>query len=307
MAWPYIVQQCLNALQVSAFYALLASAYVLVHGVADRINLAFGAIAMWGACLTIGGIVLVSASADVPLAALAFGVVYALVGTGALGFVVGRNVVTPLLRSRSLALLIATIGLAIVLEEVMRIANRSRERLLRPILAEPLASFGPAGFTIRITLIQAIVVGTAGLLAAGLALFMRYHRFGRIWRAASQDRRMLGLLGIDLRPVVIGSMVAAALYAAAAGIMIAVYYGSVSFTMGTILGLKALYVAVIGGLDSIGGALAGALMLGFFEAMWSAYLPGDYRDVASFLALSFLLVLRPQGLFAPAGRKDHAI
>ena len=77
MAWLYFLQQCLNAIQVSCFYALLAAAYVLVHGIANRINLAFGSIAMWGAYLTIGGVAVVSASSDFPLSAVAFAVVYA--------------------------------------------------------------------------------------------------------------------------------------------------------------------------------------------------------------------------------------
>ena len=83
MAWLYFLQQCLNAIQVSCFYALLAAAYVLVHGIANRINLAFGSIAMWGAYLTIGGVAVVSASSDFPLSAVAFAVVYAVIGTAA--------------------------------------------------------------------------------------------------------------------------------------------------------------------------------------------------------------------------------
>ena len=89
--------------------------------------------------------------------------------------------------------------------------------------------------------------------------------------------------------------------------MIAIYYGSVSFYMGAMLGLKALYVAVIGGLNSLGGAVAGAFVLGFFESMWSGYFPGEYRDVASFLALTFLLIMRPHGLFAPARMPDQRV
>lgn len=305
--WLYFFQQCLNAVQVSCFYALLAVAYVLVHGIADRINLSFGAIAMWGAYLTIGGIAVISGAYNFPLWAVGFAIVYAIVGTAAVGYAIGRTVVVPLAGKPSLAMLIATIGVAIVLEEVMRIANRSRELLLRPILAEPLIELPSDTFPIRITVIQVIVVATSLILAGGLALFIRWHRFGRAWRACSQDLRMVSLLGIDARPVLVGTMVVGASYAAASGIMIAIYYGSVSFYMGAILGLKALYVAVIGGLNSLGGAVAGAFVLGFFESMWSGYLPIAWRDVASFALLTFLLIMRPQGLFAPAYRPDQRV
>jgi hypothetical protein len=111
---------------------------------------------MWGAYLTIGGIALVSAS--VPLSAVGFAVIYAIVGTSALGYVLGRTVVLPLAGKPSLAMLIATIGLAIVLEELMRIANGGRELWLRPILAETLIEFPDPGFTIRISVIQAVVL-----------------------------------------------------------------------------------------------------------------------------------------------------
>src|SRR3954462_2962257 len=100
----YFLQQCLNAVQVSCFYALLAVAYVLVHGIADRINLSFGAIAMWGAYLTIGGIAVVASSYNFPLWAVAFAVVYAIVGTAAAGFVIGRAVVLPLAGKPSLSM-----------------------------------------------------------------------------------------------------------------------------------------------------------------------------------------------------------
>ena len=298
MGGLYFLQQCINAVQVSCFYALLAVAYVLVHGIADRINLAFGAIAMWGAYLTIGGISVVSSGFSFPLSAVGFGILFALVGTAALGYVFARVIVVPLAASRSLAMLIATVGAAIVIEEVMRLAIHSRELLVRPILADTLVSFPFPGFAIRISVIQALVVLASLMLAGGLAIFVRLNRFGRAWRACSQDLRMVALLGINPRPILVGTMVAGSCFAAASGMMIAIYYGSVSFYMGAILGLKALYVAVLGGLNSIGGAIAGAFILGFFESMWSGYFAIAYRDVASFLALTFLLIMRPGGLFA---------
>lgn len=308
MGLLYFIQQCLNALQVSCFYALLAVAYVLVHGVVDRINLAFGAIAMWGAYVTVGGIVIAAGSViDVPLWALPFALVYAVVGTAALGYVVAGAIVVPLAKQRTVAMLIATIGLAIVLEEVMRVANQSREILIPPILADTLIEWPSPNFSIKITVIQAVVFATSLLLAGALALSVRYHRFGRLWKACSQDITMTALLGIDPRPVLMATIVLGSAYAAASGIMIAVYYGSVNFYMGTVLGLKALYVAVIGGLNSLGAAIAGAFALGFLEGMWSGYFPGEYRDMASFGVLTFLLIVRPSGLFNPVMRPEDRV
>jgi branched-chain amino acid transport system permease protein len=135
--------------------------------------------------------------------------------------------------------------------------------------------------------------------------FMARHRFGRQWRACAQDLRMAALCGIDTRTTLAVTLVIAAGYAAAGGAVIALYYGNVNFYMGTVLGLKALLVAVIGGLGSVPGALVGGLVLGFLESLWSAYFAANYRDVVVFGALIAMLIFRPQGLFATAARRDH--
>jgi branched-chain amino acid transport system permease protein len=305
----YFLQQVLNAFQVSAFYSLLAAAFVLLHGVANRINLAFGAFAMWSAYLTMAGITLATAlwPFAAPALLLALGVAGAVLNTAALGLAVHRTVIAPLIRQPSLAMLIATIGTALVLEEIMRIANDSRERWLAPLLAEPILVVPSAVYPVQLTRIQFIVIAGSLLLAGGLALFIARHPFGRTWRACSQDLGMAELCGIDVGRALTASFLLAAASAATSGAFIAAYYGSVSFAMGTAIGLKTLFVAVIGGLNSIAGAFAGALILGFFETMWSAYAGGEWRDVAAFAVLTGLLILRPNGLFAPAGRIDHRI
>jgi len=93
---------------------------------------------------------------------------------------------------------------------------------------------------------------------------------------------------------------------AAAGVIIALYYGNVSFYGGTVLGLKTLLAAVIGGLTSVGGALVGALILGCLESFWSAYFAVEYRDLVVFSALVMLMIARPNGLFAPSLHRDSA-
>ena len=302
----YFLQQSLNAVQIGAFYGLLAVAYVLLYGIANRINLAFGAIAMWAGYLTIGGIAVLSALTPLGLAAvLLLGIAQALLGTMALGLVLQSAVLRPLIQRSSLAMLIATIGLAIALEEIMRLTHGSRERWLPPLLNEPIVLAESGGFSVEITGMRLIIVAASLLLSLGLVFFMARHRFGRQWRACAQDLRMAALCGIDTRTTLAVTLVIAAGYAAAGGAVIALYYGNVNFYMGTVLGLKALLVAVIGGLGSVPGALVGGLVLGFLESLWSAYFAANYRDVVVFGALIAMLIFRPQGLFATAARRDH--
>ncbi len=301
----YFAQQAWNGLQVSAFYALLAVGYLLVHAVTNRTNLAFGAIAMWSgqtavlAASMLGSVFYLAAGP-----ALVLAVASALAVAAVFGIVFARLVVLPLAEGTRLAMLVATIGVAIVLEEAARFASDSRELWLQPVLAMPV-TLAPGAFSIGVTLMQFVNLAVAGTLILALALSMRRHPLGRAWRAVADDAGMARLLGIDVRRILTGSVVLGSLYAAAAGILAALYYGNVSFYQGLMLGLKVLYVVVLGGIGSVPAAMAGAGLLGFAETLWSAYFPIAWRDVATFGGLTLLLALRPGGLFAGARRVDH--
>jgi len=302
----YFLQQCLNAVQVGAFYGLLAVAYVLIYGICNRINLAFGALAMWAGYLTVAGITILAVLSPLGLAAtIVLATLYAVAGTAVLGYVVQHSVVRPLIRAVSLAMLIATVGLAIVLEEAVRIARDSRERWLQPLFAEPVRLFGTGDFSIHITPMRALILLASLGLSAALIGFISRHRFGRMWRACSQDIAMAALCGINVNAVLASVFLLSAAYAGASGAIIALYYGNVSFYMGTVLGLKTLLAAVVGGLGSVAGAVAGGFILGALESFWSAYFSGDYRDVAVLGILMGLMIWRPNGLLTPAIRRDY--
>lgn len=299
----YFLQQCINAIMVGTSYGLLAVAYVLIYGITNRINLAFGAFAMWAGYSFVLGALVVSLMLPYGLAiTLLAALAYAVGNTVVLGVVLQRAVVRKLVRVDSLAMLVATIGLAIVLEEVMRIANSGRERWLAPVLSEPILLVSSSLFSIQMTVMQLLVVGSATLLSLALIVFIARHRFGRLWRACSQDLRMAELCGVDAGKMLLGTFALSSAYAAGSGVLIGLYYGNVNFYMGTVLGLKTLLAAVIGGLTSVSGAFAGALLLGFLESFWSAYFDAEYRDVVVFGIMAGLMILKPDGLLAPARR-----
>jgi branched-subunit amino acid ABC-type transport system permease component len=136
-------------------------------------------------------------------------------------------------------------------------------------------------------------------LAAGSALvaFLRLSRFGRDWRAYADDSFAAALFGVDPRAVFLQSLALASALAGLAGFVMTMFYGAVGYDAAATLGLKALVAAILGGIGSVAGALIGGLLLGGFEAWWSAYLSADYRDVATYALLAILLALRPGGLF----------
>lgn len=301
----YLLQQGLNALTIAAIYALLATSYVLVHGVTRRINMAFGALSVWGGYLAVAAATLALDRFIAEPAAILIAVIAAVIGTASLGLAIGR-LLRPLYARPSLAMLIATLGLAIALGEGIRLLAGNRDFWVPPLLDGTLLSISSDVFPVRVTLMQAVVVAGALALAASLVAGLKWHRSGRLWRAVSQDPRAAALCGIDARRVELLSVAVATAYAAIAGALMALYYGNVSFAVGLVIGLKALYVAVLGGLGSVAGALAGGFLLAAFETAWTAAFSAEWRDVASFAALTLVLILRPTGLSAQATRIDHA-
>lgn len=292
-------QQIVNALQVSAFYALLAVSYVLIHAITRRINFAFGALsilagytfinaAQWlmidwpGAVL---GAIIGAAAIAVPHAALA-------------GVATESLVVRPVIRESTLAVLVTTLGLSLVLEELTRLTNDSRDHWLSPVLSDPIViGAGGGRFAVYVTPVQLVVIATALALAGGLSAFVAYSGYGRHWRAVSQDLRMAELCGVDVGRILRLTYLIAIAFAAAAGVLVALLYGVASYSGGFVIGLKTLFIAVVGGLGSISGTLAAALLLAFFETYWSAFAGPEYRDAAAFLVLTVLMILFPQGIF----------
>ena len=159
----------------------------------------------------------------------------------------------------------------------------------------PLAVSGP--FVVTVTPMQLGTAAVALAAAAGVLVVLGRSRFGRHWRAFADDPQAAALVGVAPGRLLAATFVLAGLMAGLAGWIVAVYYGNVGFAMGTVLGLKALVAAVVGGIGSVPGAFLGGLLLGGTEAAWSALFPIEFRDLAIFSLLVAMLVLRPNGLF----------
>ncbi len=300
----YALQQAVNALVAGSVYGLLAVAYTLVFAIISRINMAFGELAMIGAY---AALVSVHATAAAIAAALgAGGVGASVVAAAALaaaiaavyGWASERLIFRPLRKSPSQAALIATVGLAIALQEAVRLAQGARDRWLQPVLNDPLVVDVGGHLAVTVTVAKIAVVVLTGVLFSALLQAVRRSRHGRAWRACADDADMAALCGIDVGRTVSVTFIVSGAYAGIAGAIIALHYGGVGFTMGTMLGFKALTAAVAGGIGSLPGAMLGGLLVAAIETFWSAYLPIAARDVAVFTLLAVVLVFRPRGLFA---------
>jgi branched-chain amino acid transport system permease protein len=299
----YGAQQFINAIALSAVYALLATAYSLIYGITGRINLAFGEIAMLGAYGAIGAIVvLVTLGLDDPLAGVAVALAVAAAFSGLWSAVIGRTVIAPLHARHRLGqpILVATAGLAIAIQEFLHLSQGVRERWVPPLFKEPIALARAGAFVVTVTPLQiAVVISTLAAAAAMLWLFTRT-RFGLAWRAYADDPQTAALLGVDGTRLLSATCVLAGLCAGLAGAVVGVYYGNVGSGMGTMLGLKALIAALLGGIGSVPGAFLGGLVVGLIETAWSAYFDITLRDMVIYTFLVVLFLLRPGGLFGLA-------
>ncbi len=296
----YFLQQWVNASAPMAIYAVLALAYALVYGVTGRINLALGSMTMLAAYGALTGIGLAAAAglgeAGAALAAaLALSFAVAAGVTISAGWVLARTVFQPLRVRGSQALLIATVGAMIVIAEVVRLSQGAQERWVQPVLNAPVVLFGGV-FPVVATPMRAVILGLCGF-AVGAVLILMRTRFGRAWRAVSDDQTMARLCGVDPLRVLVATFALTGTLAATGGFIYAIHYGGTGISMALVIGLKALVAAIVGGIGSLGGAVVGGLLVGLLETFWSAYLPLAWRDVAVLSLLVLVLTLRPQGIF----------
>jgi branched-chain amino acid transport system permease protein len=216
------------------------------------------------------------------------------------GTAASAAVLAPLRRASGQRYLIATIGLSIFLTELLRLTQGARPNWVAPVLNAPFGLVRAGDFVVT-TSADALFSVAVGLGAgAARALAMRWSRLGRDWRAYADDPLAAALLGVDPHAVLLKTCALASGMAGLAGFVMTMFYGAVGFDTAGTLGLKALVAAILGGVGSVPGALLGGVMLGGFEALWTACFAADYRDAAVFALLAALLAWRPAGLLGAA-------
>ena len=290
------LQSLLAGLPQIAVLALLSGAYALIYGLAGRANLAFGDIGVLGGYGALLGVAAAGSPQGV-LAPMLLAVILALWTAGSFALAAGRAVFEPLSMRSGQAALIASAALAVVLSEAVRLLQGSGSPAGPAFLNQPRAVARAGSFVVTVTPMSAVVAVVAAL-ASGLLLYgMLQSRFGRCWRAVADDAEAAAILGIDGRSLKLQTFALAGGFAGLGGALMILSLGSVSHGTGLALGLKALMAAILGGAGSIPGAVAGGVLIGLVDLIWSALVSIEHREAAVFLALSMLLVLRPGGLF----------
>jgi len=293
----YFIQQTINGLTLGAIYGLVALGYTMVYGIVGMINFAHGEIYMIGAFISLIAFTALGL-AGVSWAPLAIVLVLliAIIFTTVYGWAVERIAYRPLRKSFRLAPLISAIGMSIFLQNYVQLLQGARTRTLPAVVPGSFTLMESQGFSVQITGIQiAIIVLTLALMVV-LTVLIERTRLGRSQRACEQDMGMAGMVGIDVDRTISLTFVIGAALAAAAGLMVTLYYGSIDFFIGFLAGVKAFTAAVLGGIGSIPGAMVGGLLIGLVEAYWGGYVSGAYKDVAVFAVLILVLTVLPTGL-----------
>ncbi len=292
----YFIQQLLNGLTIGSTYALIAIGYTMVYGIIGMINFAHGEIYMIGSYV---GFMIITAlmmmGIQTPFVLITAAFVVSILITSCYGWSIERVAYRPLRGSNRLIPLISAIGMSIFLQNLVRFAQGSRD-IAMPALVQGGIAFGPEGHAATLSYMQIIIFVVTFVSMYGLTKFISKSRMGRACRACAEDIKMANLLGIDTNTVIALTFIIGAALASIAGILLGLYYGMINPSIGFMAGLKAFTAAVLGGIGSIPGAMIGGLILGVTEALTSAYLSSEYKDVVAFGLLIVILLVMPTGI-----------
>jgi len=299
------IQLTVDALTLGSVYALIALGYTLVYGVLKLLNFAHGDVFMVGTFIGFGVLQLLGgpASPNVPVWALITIItVAAMGGCAILGVVIERFAYRPLRDAPRIAPLISALGVSFFLANSMQLLFGATPRTYNAFeIGNGELYF--KGFDIgnvRVPLLRIITIGAAFALMIALYILVNKTRTGKAMRATSYDREAAAMMGIDIDKVIRFTFILGSALAGAAGVMFALRVPT-TVAIGFVAGLKGFTAAVIGGIGSIPGAMAGGLILGFAESYTQGYVSTKWSDLVVFSILIAFMIFRPQGLL---GRAD---
>lgn len=280
------MQASYSGVILGSIYALMAMSFTLTFGAMRFLNLALGAL------FTLGGYVAWVVASGLGLhpligIAAAFGVA-AMTGVGIHGIVIRPLIGKP---GWEMATIIATLGVGIVLENLLLLIFGPRNKSIPPIAA---GSF-VVGDLLRVQNQHLVIFGVALLVLGAMGLFLNRSRHGLAIRAIAQNLTAASLVGVPVRRMFLLVTGISAGLAAVAGVLLSAFY-FLSPTVGLTIILKALVVTIFGGLGSIPGTLYAAFIVGLLEAYVIMYLGARWALPFLFVFLVLVLIVRPSGI-----------
>ncbi len=279
-----LIQTIIVGLSVGGIYGLVALGFTIVYRSLYVINFAQGHVFMVGSFL---GYVAFSLTSRFPIPMFFL----ALVAAGIVAILTVYLVYKKIHRADHLTFAIASIGVGIVMENIVRMITPDARRY-PDVFGEAVLNVGG----IYISKQYMWILGITLALIALLQLFFFKTKYGKAMRAVSENRDMASLLGINVPQTVYATFIISSVVGAVAGILIGPIY-FFSFDMGFMTGLKAFSAAILGGIMSVPGTLMGGFILGMAENLGGVYVSSGYKDAIAFGLLIFMLMVKPTGLF----------
>jgi branched-chain amino acid transport system permease protein len=286
--WQFTLVLLTNGVMIGLMYALIALGFVLIYKATDAINFAQGEFVMFAGFLAAGAI-------DIAGAPFWLGALLAIAGMVVMGFGLERVVLRPLIGRPVIAVVMATIGLAAVLRGTATLAfgagNRSIEM---PIGDEPI-DLG----VVLLSPVQLVGAGVSIIFLAIFTWFFLKSRVGIAMRAVADSQQVAMAMGIDVRRYFALAWAMAGIVSALGGVVWGAML-SVDNQL-ALVGLKVFPVVILGGLDSVIGAVVGGLIVGIVENLaagyFDPYVGGGTKDFAPYVLMIAALMIRPEGIF----------
>lgn len=288
-----LLQQIVNGICLGSVYALIAIGYTMVYGIIKLINFAHCDIYMVGAF-----------TGYFAATVLGFGFIpcllFSMISCGVLGMFIERIAYKPLRNSPKVTLLITTMGMELLLQNLVKtdfIAGPNTRNFPQVI---PLISYKLGAITI--SNLQIIALAVTIILCIILQFIVNKTKTGRAMRATSYDRDAAALMGININKVISLTFALGSALAATAGVLVGMLYPRLEPAMGIMPGLKSFVAAVLGGIGVIPGAMFGGIAMGLIETLSKVYISSGLSDAIAFSILIIILIVKPTGLF---GKKDN--
>ncbi len=294
-----VLQLLISGVAQGCIYGLIALGFVLIYKATETVSFAQGELMMLGA---FGGLVCMTA--------LGFpywlAVISAIAALAALGLLLERAVIRPVLGQPAFSIVMLTIGIGYVARGLITmVPGIGTDTHALPVpYKDEIFKFGGNEFGVGALVLnveQLVVIGATGALCALLYALFRYSKIGIAMQAASQNQLAAYYMGIPVQRLNGLAWALAAAVAAIAGLLLAPIT-FVHANMGFI-GLKAFPAAVVGGFGSLPGAIVGGVVIGTVESFAGFYLPDGFKDVAAYVVVLVMLMVRPNGLFGEKLRK----
>ena len=280
----YLIELIISGMAIGAIYGLVAMSFAVIYKATSIVNFAQGEMGMltaytsWSIAVTLGTNAILTVMVAVAVGAI-------------LGLVCERLIMRPMLGEPALSVVLVTVGLAVVLRSVVTVVWGASPYKFEVAGADTILDL----FGIGIRASQLSVILVLLLTLAGFWFFLGHSRFGVAMRAVAADEKTARLMGVSTARVQAVAWAVASGLAGLAGAFFAVVYG---LTLGIYeLGLKAFPATVLGGFDSVLGSGASGLIIGVLENLVGGYLPSTLKEIAGFMLILVVLMVRPFGLF----------